>query len=125
MDVLGLVVAVVVLSAHTHDNAAGAILLHQVAENAGGAVRKVLVDKGYDYAQLRRWLRERGITHRIARKGVESSQRLGRHRWTVERTMAWLAGCRRLHRRYERKANHFLGFTSIARTLICYHRLTK
>ncbi|NYS17396.1 transposase [Streptomyces sp. SJ1-7] len=22
-------------------------------------------------------------------------------RWTVERTMAWLAGCRRLHRRYE------------------------
>lgn len=26
-------------------------------------------------------------THRIARKGIESSQRLGRHRWTVERTL--------------------------------------
>ncbi len=74
---------------------------------------KLHADKGYDYAHLRRWLRERGITHRIARKGVESSQRLGRHRWTVERTMAWLAGCRRLHRRYERKADHFLAFTSI------------
>ncbi|MGV9576282.1 IS5 family transposase [Streptomyces sp. NPDC003509] len=84
---------------------------------------KLHADKGYDYAHLRRWLRERGITHRIARKGVDSSQRLGRHRWTVERTMAWLAGCRRLHRRYERKADHFLAFTSLACTLICYRRL--
>jgi hypothetical protein len=62
---------------------------------------------------------------RIARKGIESSTRLGRHRWTIERTMSWLAGCRRLHRRYERKAEHFLAFTSIACTLICYRRLTK
>ena len=86
---------------------------------------KLHADKGYDYNHLRRWLSLRGITHRIARKGIESSQRLGRHRWTVERTMAWLAGCRRLHRRYERKADHFLAFTSIACTLICYRRLTK
>ncbi|MEU7068473.1 IS5 family transposase [Streptomyces sp. NPDC046161] len=82
-------------------------------------------DKGYDYNHLRRWLRNRRITPRIARKGTDSSQRLGRHRWTIERTMAWLAGCRRLHRRYERKASHFLAFTSIACTLICYRRLTK
>jgi GNAT superfamily N-acetyltransferase len=34
--------------------------------------------------------------------------------------MAWLAGCRRLRRRYERKADHFLAFPSIACTLICY-----
>ncbi|MBP2053985.1 hypothetical protein J2Z21_009800, partial [Streptomyces griseochromogenes] len=26
---------------------------------------------------------------------------------------------------YERKAEHFLAFTSIACTLICYRRLTK
>lgn len=58
---------------------------------------KLHADKGYDYAHLRQWLRERGVMHRIARKGVESSQRPGRHRWTVERTMAWLAGCRRLY----------------------------
>ncbi|MDX3763775.1 IS5/IS1182 family transposase, partial [Streptomyces sp. AK02-04a] len=36
-----------------------------------------------------------------------------------------LAGCRRLHRRYERKAEHFLALTAIACTLICYRRLTK
>ncbi|WP_405785297.1 IS5 family transposase [Streptomyces sp. NBC_01378] len=86
---------------------------------------KLHADKGYDYDHLRRGLRQRGIRHRIARKGISSSQRLGQHRWTIERTMAWLAGCRRLHRRYERKAEHFLAFTSIACTLICYRRLAK
>ncbi|MGW2689881.1 IS5 family transposase [Streptomyces sp. NPDC001414] len=84
---------------------------------------KLHADKGYDYDHLRRWLRERGIRHRIARKGVESSQRLGRHRWVVERTVSWLAGCRRLHRRYERKAEHFLAFVGIAAGLICFRRL--
>jgi transposase len=83
------------------------------------------IHKGYDYAHLRKWLRKRGIRHHLARKGVESPKRLGRHRRTIERTMAWLAGCRRLHRRYERKAEHFLAFTGIACTLICYRRLAK
>ncbi|CAL9668097.1 IS5 family transposase IS1647 [Streptomyces sp. enrichment culture] len=82
-------------------------------------------DRGYDYDHLRRWLRSRGITPRIARKGVDSSERLGLHRWRIERTFAWLAGCRRLRRRYERTASHFLAFASIACTLICYRRLTK
>ncbi|MET7389434.1 IS5 family transposase [Streptomyces sp. NPDC005534] len=80
-------------------------------------------DKGYDYDHLRRRLRKRGITPSIARKGVESSHRLGRHRWVVERTVSWLAGCRRLHRRYERKPEHFLAFAGIAATLICHRRL--
>lgn len=39
--------------------------------------------------------------------------------------MAWLAGRGRLHRRYERKAEHFPAFTSIARTLFCYRRLAR
>ena len=86
---------------------------------------KLHADKGCDYDHLRRWLRKRGIRHRIARKGVESSTRLGRHRWTIERTMSWLSGCRRLHRRYERKAEHFLAFTAIACSLICFRRLAK
>lgn len=67
----------------------------------------------------------RGIAPRIARRGIEASQRLGRHRWVVERTMSWLSGCRRLHRRYERKPEHFLAFAAIATSLINYRRLTK
>lgn len=30
-----------------------------------------------------------------------------------------------LHRRYERRAKHFLAFTAIACTLICYRRLNN
>lgn len=82
-------------------------------------------DKGYDYPRLRTFLRGRGIIPRIARRGIESSQRLGRHRWVAERTVSWLAGCRRSHRRYERRADHFISFVAIAAALICYRRLTK
>ena len=45
---------------------------------------KLHADKGYDYPKCRHVLRRRGITPRIARRGLESSQRLGRHRWKVE-----------------------------------------
>ncbi|MEU0039939.1 IS5 family transposase [Streptomyces sp. NPDC006333] len=86
---------------------------------------KLHADKGYDYRHLRQWLQSQGIVDRIARRGIESSTHLGRYRWVVERTMSWLAGYRRLHRRYERKADHFLAFTSIACTLICYRRLIR
>ncbi|MFF1724214.1 transposase [Streptomyces sviceus] len=57
---------------------------------------KLHADKGYDLDHLRNWLRRRQIVPRIARRGVESSSRLGRHRWVVEGTMSWLNGCRRL-----------------------------
>lgn len=49
----------------------------------------------------------------------------GRYRWTIERTVALLAGCRHLHHRYEQKAERLLAFVGIAAALICYRRLTK
>ncbi|MGC9544544.1 IS5 family transposase [Streptomyces sp. UG1] len=125
----GLPVSVGISAANLHDSQALIPLVKgipPIRSRRGPRRRKpgkLHGDKGYDCSHLRQWLRVRGITHRIARKGVESSQRLGRHRWTIERTMAWLAGCRRLHRRYERKADHFLAVTSIACALICYRRL--
>ena len=51
---------------------------------------KLHLDKGYDYPRCRRALRRRGITPRIARRGIESSGKLGRHRYVVERSLAWL-----------------------------------
>ncbi|MGX4731470.1 IS5 family transposase [Kitasatospora griseola] len=82
-------------------------------------------DKAYDHRFIRSYLRRRQIPARIARRGVESSQRLGRHRWVIERTVAWFGAFRRLHRRYERKADHFAAFASIAAALICTRRLSK
>jgi transposase len=70
--------------------------------------------KGYDYPTCRQALRQRGITPRIARRGVESSQRLGRHRWKVERSLAWLLANRRLTVRYERRADILTAFLQLA-----------
>jgi transposase len=67
-------------------------------------------DKGYDFPQCRRALRRRSIQPRIARRGVDSSERLGRHRWVIERTLAWFARYRRLTVRYERRANIWQAF---------------
>lgn len=52
---------------------------------------KLHADKGYDYPRCCAHLKRRGIQDRIARKGIERNDRLGRHRWVVERTHAWLA----------------------------------
>ncbi|MFJ5851031.1 IS5 family transposase [Streptomyces sp. NPDC092903] len=121
----GLPISVAISGANVHASQALIPLVKGVPpiRSRRGRPGRLHADKGYDYRHLRQWLSGRGIWHRIARKGIETSQRLGRHRWTIERTMSWLAGCRRLHRRYERKADHFLAFTSIACTLICYRRL--
>jgi IS5 family transposase len=80
-------------------------------------------DKGYDYPRCRAALRRRGITPRIARRGIESSQRLGRHRYVVERSLAWLVGYRRLQVRYERRVDVLLGFVHLACALICLKSL--
>jgi transposase len=82
-------------------------------------------DKGYDYPACRRLLRARNITPRIARKGIESSTRLGRHRYVIERCLEWTSRFRRLARRYERQASHFLGFLRLACAIICFRRALR
>ncbi|GHJ47433.1 IS5 family transposase [Catellatospora sp. TT07R-123] len=86
---------------------------------------KLHADKAYDNQYIRAALRTDRIGIRIARRGVESSQRLGRHRWVIERTLSWLMNYRRLVRRYERRAEHFLAFADIACTMISYKSLIK
>ena len=84
---------------------------------------KLRADKGYDADHHRRWLRDRGITPRITRRGIDTGERLGRHRWKIERTIAWLTGYRRLTIRYERHATLFGAFLSLAAALTCWKKL--
>ncbi|GAA5115250.1 hypothetical protein GCM10025762_29590 [Haloechinothrix salitolerans] len=79
-------------------------------------------DKAYNSAERRVWLQRRGIVPRLARIGIETSQKLGRHRWVVERSIAWLAGYRRLTIRYERRADAFKGFLALAAALTCFKK---
>jgi IS5 family transposase len=82
-------------------------------------------DPYHDYPRCRRALRRRGITPRIARRGIESSQRLSRHRYVVERSPSWLVGYRRLQVRYERRADILLEFLQLACALICLKLLNQ
>jgi transposase len=84
---------------------------------------KLHADNAYDSSDRRRALRSRGITPRIARRGVESSERLGRYRRVVERSLAWLLGFRRLGIRYERRSDVLLGLLHFACALVCLRSL--
>jgi transposase len=119
-------------AANTHDS----LLLEQVVDAVPAIIgprgrpgrprkrpAKFHRDKGYDYPTCRRLLRRRGICPRIARRGVESNTRLGRHRWKVERSLAWLLANRRLIVRYERRADILQAFLHLACALICAHKL--
>jgi len=85
---------------------------------------RVHADKGYDERRCRAYLTRRGIKVRIARKGVEPRDRLGRHRWKAERTIAWLDGCRRLRVRYERSSERFWAFGLLACCRLAFNRST-
>lgn len=47
--------------------------------------------------------------------------RRGRHRWVIERAIAWLGGFRRLTLRYERHGHLF----ALAAALTCYKKLAN
>jgi transposase len=84
---------------------------------------KLHADKGYDSRANRAYLRRRGIRPRIARRGVESSTRLGRHRWRVERSLSWLSCFRRLQVRWDRDSGRWFAFVLVACAVVCFNRL--
>ncbi len=86
---------------------------------------KLDADKGYDSRKNRQALRRRHILPRIARRWIDSSQTLGRHRWVVERTLAWLNRFRRLKVRYERRADIHQAFLTLGCALICWHFVNR
>jgi transposase len=85
---------------------------------------KVHADKSYDSRANRSNLRRRGIRARIARRGVESSTRLGRHRWKVERSLSWLSCFRRLRVRWDRDSGRWFAFVLLACVVVSFNRLS-
>jgi len=83
----------------------------------------VLADRGYDHDKYRRLIWSRGIKPIIARRQTEHGSRLGKERWVVERTFAWLHNRRRLLLRTDRLDEIHEGFLALACCLICWRRL--
>ncbi|MFD8219251.1 IS5 family transposase [Streptomyces sp. NPDC059697] len=100
VDVLGLVIAVVVLAASVHENAFGTALLDKVAANAG-TVKKALVDQGFkktvvDHGQ------QVGIDVEVVERNPADTGFVPQvKRWIVEQTNGILMLHRRLVRDYE------------------------
>ena len=65
-------------------------------------IRTVLADKGYDAERQRELCRKLGTRPRIHKRGRAPGSGLGKRRWPVERTNAWLLENRRLALRYDR-----------------------
>jgi transposase len=83
----------------------------------------LLADRGYDHDKYRRLLWQRGIKPLIARRQAEHGSALGRDRWVVERTFAWLHNRRRLLLRTDRRDDIHESFLALACCLICWRRL--
>jgi transposase len=122
----GVPLAVVLTAANIHDSKAFEELVDAVGPvklpgrgRPRRRLEKLYADKAYDYRRCREVLRRRGIKSRIARRGKDTSERLGRHRWVVERTLAWLVRYRRLLVRYERRADFHEALLYLGCALVC------
>jgi transposase len=80
---------------------------------------QIVADRGYDHDSYRRKLWRRSVKPSIARRGTKHGSGLGRWRWVVERTFAWLHNYRRVRIRWERDPIVHMAFLTLACALIC------
>jgi transposase len=133
-DANGLPLHALISAANTHDSKLFEPLLDTnpgVSRRRGRRGRpqrrpeKVHADKGYDFPRCRSYLRRRGIKVRIARRGMDSSTKLGRHRWVVQRTISWLLRFKRLALRYDRTERTMVPLLILGMVLINLRRLVE
>ncbi|MFF8918851.1 IS5 family transposase [Streptomyces sp. NPDC015032] len=124
VDVLGLVIAIAILSANTHDNAAGIALLDQVAEHVGGRVSKALVDQGFKNQVVDHGTRLGVDVEIVARNPQDKGFVPQPKRWRVEQTYGILILHRRLVRDYEHRPASSASRVYWAMTHVMARRLT-
>ena len=88
------------------------------------------LDKGYDNVTGYAGCWQQGYTPHIRRIGEEKPEEKQEktypaRRWVVERTFAWLSGCRGILVRYDKKAECYLGFIKLACALLWFRRLHR
>lgn len=131
VDRRGTPLAVRFSGANTHESLLFEALIDAIPAIQGKRGRprrrpeKLHADKAYDYPRCRQALRARGIQVRIARRNQDTSERLGRHRWVVERTLAWLSRYRRLKVRYERRLDIHEAFVLLGCALITWNAILR
>ncbi|MET7790072.1 IS5 family transposase [Streptomyces sp900116325] len=125
VDVLGLVIAVVVLAANTHDNAAGIALLDHVAEHVGGNVEKALVDQGFKKQVVAHGAGLGIDVEIVERNPLDKGFVPQPKRWRVEQTFGILILHRRTVRDYEHHPSSSASRVYRAMTHVMIRRLTS
>lgn len=82
--------------------------------------QEVVADAGYDSETTREVLRCLGIRPMIRKRGTRHGSHLGRIRWVVERSIAWLKGLRRLRVRYDRNHTVIEGWATLAMSILTF-----
>src|SRR5574340_370412 len=125
-DAQGVPLSLILTGANCHDVTQLMPLVEAIPPIAGlrGAPKRkpdvVQADRAYDSNPLRALLAEQGIGSQIARRRTPHGSGLGKTRWVVERTIAWLHQFRRLRIRFERLAQMHEAFLKLGCCLICW-----
>jgi putative transposase len=88
--------------------------------------RHLCLDKGYDYVDTEREVRDRRILPHIRRRGekpLTGRVRGKPRRWVVERAGSWINRFRALLVRWERKGRHYLALLHLACGIINYRQV--
>jgi len=127
----GIPLAIQLTAANRNDSQEALALLDAVPPLQGECGRPrcrpdcVLGDHGYDAEAIRQGLRPRHIVPWLAKRNTEHSSGLGRWRWVVERSFAWLNQFRRLRVRYEKRADIHAELLALGCILICWKFLSR
>jgi transposase len=82
-------------------------------------------DRGYDSESNRAILRWLGIEPFIAKRNTEHGSGLGKIRWVIERTNAWLKGLKRMRIRWDRLDVIIDAWNLLAMSVICFRLLDE
>ena len=130
-DGQGVPLAVRLTGANRHDSKEALPLIDAIPPLQGERGRPrcrpdcILGDRAYDVEAIRQVLRTRHILPMLATRRTTHGSGLGRWRWVVERTFAWLNQFRRLRVRYEKPADMHEALLSLGCALICWYALRK
>jgi putative transposase len=125
VDVLGLVLAILVLPANIQDRDGGWRLL-EAAHRVYASIAKVWADGAYAGELVRRAHDELNIDVEIVKKPPDTHTfRVLPRRWVVERTFGWLNRERRLSKEYERLPATTEAFIDITMVRLMSRRLSR
>ena len=127
VDFKGTPFNVVFSSGNTHDMP---LALPTIINNPVGKPAMILADKGYDSDPFRIKLKEFDIETNIPNREIKNRKKqenynipLGKMRFKIERTNAWIKSFRRLHFRFDYTLNSFSAFVYLGLIVICLRKL--